>query len=82
MNENIAQRIIEAKPIQRRPHLSMNIAKTMAAGNSVRAAKENDTKTFEFNNFMFQTWPSNTRIIINLNTNYSVNRNVQFNIGK
>ena len=64
--EKTAQSNIDAKPIHRLPHLSRKTASNMAAGSSVREAKENDMKMSGSRSFMFQTWPSNTHTIINL----------------
>lgn len=64
--EKMPQRNIDAKPIHRLPHLSRKRASRTAAGSSVREAKENDVKTSGSRSFMFQTWPSNTHTISNL----------------
>lgn len=68
IKENIPHMNIEAKPIHRLPHLSRKSASRIAAGSSVIAAIENDVNTSGCNSFMFQTCPSNTRMINNLKT--------------
>lgn len=73
MKEKIPHMNIEAKPIHRLPHLSRKSASTIAAGSSVSAAKENDVNTLGSNSFMFQTCPSNTRMINSLKADCSIN---------
>lgn len=69
IKEKMPHMNIEAKPIHRLPHLSRKSASKIAAGSSVIAAKENDVNTSGSKSFMFQTCPSNTRIINSLRVN-------------
>lgn len=76
MKENTPQITMEMEPIHRRPHLSRNRVSKMAAGSSVKAARENEVNTSGSNNFMFHTWPSNARMIRSLRTDVHMIRAV------
>lgn len=77
MKEKIPHKNIDAKPIHRLPHLSRNNASKIAAGSSVIAAMENDMNTSGSSSFMFQTCPSNTKMINNLKDRFSIDNSFE-----